>query len=302
MLTFKKLNTAQRLYLKYTDKDAYKKYKKDKDEYAYNVKFYTLTHPTLNHLYKTNTTFKHSGNSGDIIYALPTIFELSKNGKAHIKLQINQKGLYSNYHPLGALMLNQKMVDMLQPLLLYQPQIATCTVYNNESVDYDLDLFRDYPLLLDKGNICRWYFYVYGINYPLHNPWLIAPADDTYSKCIVIARSHRYRSPFIDYGFLSKYANVLFVGVQEEYEDIKKMLPNIEYKPVGNFLELATIINSCKLFIGNQSFPFSIAEGLKVNRLLEVYYKSPNVIVEGKGANDFMFQPQFEYMVDQLCI
>jgi hypothetical protein len=63
---------------------------------------------------------------------------------------------------------------------------------------------------------------------------------------------------------------------------------------------MATLINSCKLFIGNQSFPFSIAEGLKVNRLLEVYHLSPNVIVEGKGAQDFLYQPQFEKTVEQL--
>ena len=63
---------------------------------------------------------------------------------------------------------------------------------------------------------------------------------------------------------------------------------------------MATIINSCRLFIGNQSFPFSVAEGLKANRLLEVYPKAPNVIVEGAGANDFIYQPQFEYAVERL--
>lgn len=301
MLPFKKLNTLQKLYLKYTDRAAYKKYKKDKSDSGYYSKFFTLTHPSLAHKYKAETSFRHSGNSGDIMYALPTIFELSKNGKAHIKLQINKKGLYSDYHPLGDMMLTQKMVDMLLPLLLYQPQIANCSVYKNEEVDYDLDIFRDYPILLDKGNICRWYFYVYGINYPLHVPWLIAPTEAKYSQSIVIARSHRYRSPFVDYSFLNGYANLMFVGVQQEYDDIKIMLPQITYLPVSDFLQLATIINSCKLFIGNQSFPFAIAEGLKVNRLLEVYFKSPNVVVEGKGGNDFMFQPQFEYMVKQLC-
>jgi hypothetical protein len=299
-MEFKKLNKLQQWYLKYTDKPSYKQYKKDKDEYVFNLKFYNQKHSSLNHLYKAETTFKHSGNSGDIIYALPTIYALSKNGRAHILLQLNQKGLYSNYHPLGALMLNQKMADMLKPLLLFQPQIATCDVYNNEAVDYDLDEFRDYPILLDKGNICRWYFYVYAINYPLHEPWLTAPTDVRLRDYIVVARSHRYRSPFIDYGFLQQYSNLIFIGVKEEYEDMKKMIPNIEFREVENFLEMATIINSCKLFIGNQSFPFSIAEALKVNRLLEVFYKSPNVIVEGKGANDFMYQPQFEYLVKKL--
>ena len=81
---------------------------------------------------------------------------------------------------------------------------------------------------------------------------------------------------------------------------MKQVLPDLRFQPVTNFLEMAGIINSCKLFIGNQSFPFSIAEALKVTRLLESYYRVPNVIVEGPGGNDFLYQPQFEYAVRRL--
>jgi len=81
---------------------------------------------------------------------------------------------------------------------------------------------------------------------------------------------------------------------------MRKFVPDIEYRPVQNFLELAEIIAGCKFFIGNQSFPFSLAEALKVNRVLEVYYSCPNVIVEGRNAFDFCFQPQFELIVQKL--
>jgi hypothetical protein len=192
------------------------------------------------------------------------------------------------------------MVDLLMPLLLHQPQITVVEKYDKQPVDYNLDEFRSYSILLDRGSITRWYCAVYGISYDTSQPWLTAPKDERYVNNIVIARSHRYRSPVVDYGFLKKYPNKLFVGVQEEYDDMKKVLPDLEFKPVKDFLEMAIIINSCKLFIGNQSFPFSLAEALKVNRLLEVCYKAPNVIVEGKGANDFIYQPQFEYAVKRL--
>jgi hypothetical protein len=197
-------------------------------------------------------------------------------------------------------MLNNKIVEMLTPLLLHQPQIAVVEKYNTQPVDYDLDEFRTYTFLQDRGSISRWYFNVYGISYNTSQPWLVAPRNEQYTNKIIIARSHRYRSLVVDYSFLKKYPNKLFVGVQEEYEDMKKVLPDLEYKPVNDFLEMATIINSCKLFIGNQSFPFSLAEALKVKRLLEVYYKAPNVVVEGEGANDFIYQPQFEYAVKRL--
>jgi hypothetical protein len=196
-------------------------------------------------------------------------------------------------------MLNGKMADMLQPLLQYQPQIRAVEKYSGQAVDYNLDEFRKYNYFLG-ASITRWYFMVYGVSYNTSLPWLVAPKDEQYADTIVIARSHRYRSPLIDYSFLKKYPNSLFVGVQEEYEDMKKALPDLEFKPVNDFLEMATIINNCKLFIGNQSFPFSLAEALKVNRLLEVYYRLPNVVVEGKGANDFIYQPQFEYAVKRL--
>ncbi|WP_121353239.1 hypothetical protein [Flavisolibacter nicotianae] len=300
-MAYRKLSTLHKWYLKYTNRSAYIEYKRSLQDYAFYHKTIKLQHPSLAHAYKALTSFKHSGNSGDIIYALPAVFELSKNGKAILYLHVEQQAEYSfNYHPLGNVMLSEKMISLLKPLLLYQPQIEKVEIYKGEPVDYDLDEFRKYSFHLDRGSITRWYFNVYGISYDTSQPWLRAPKDAQYANNIVIARSHRYRSPLIDYSFLKAYPNKLFVGVKEEYEDMKKALPDLVYQPVNDFLEMATIINSCRLFIGNQSFPFALAEALKVTRLLEVYYKLPNVVVEGRGANDFIYQPQFEYAVRRL--
>jgi len=63
---------------------------------------------------------------------------------------------------------------------------------------------------------------------------------------------------------------------------------------------MAQVIASCKLFIGNQSFPYSIAEALKTKRLLEVYYQAPNVIPNGPNGYDFYFQDHFKYLVDAM--
>ena len=296
----KKLSNLQKWYLKYTNRAAYKDYKVQASNIKFIKKTGAINHPPLIELNKSESNFLHSGNSGDVIYSLPAVYELSKKGKANYYLQSGQKGIYEAFHPLGGVMLNDKMISMLIPLLEYQPEINFCKKYEGEEIDVDLDSFRNYSILLDRGNIVRWYFYVFGISRNTSLPWLTAPTETFYKNSIVIARSHRYRLPLIDYSFLNKYENIFFVGVEEEYNDMKKYIPKIIFKQVTNFLEMATIINSCKLFIGNQSFPFSIAEGLKVNRLLEVCFKCPNVIVEGNGANDFMYQPQFEYSVARL--
>lgn len=300
----KKLNILHKWFLKYTNRPAYINYKAARKNIKLTKDFFETTknfnHSLLKHPYKELTTFKHSGNCGDIIYSLPTVWELAKNGKAEIYFQTDQRAGYNNYHPLGNVMLNKKMVEMLKPLLLHQPQCKSCEFYNGNKIDYDLDEFRKFVYLQDRGNIARWYFYVYAVFPSLSDPWLIAPKETTMKEAILVARSHRYRNPHISYSFLQKYPNVQFVGVEEEFIDMKSSIPNLQYRQVNDFLEMATLINSCKLFIGNQSFPFSIAEGLKVNRLLEVYYQSPNVIVEGKGGHDFLYQPHFETIVERI--
>ena len=50
----------------------------------------------------------------------------------------------------------------------------------------------------------------------------------------------------------------------------------------NNFLEMAELIKNSKLFIGNQSSAFAIAEGLKVNRILEQSKDILNVYPLGK--------------------
>ena len=245
--------------------------------------------------------FKHSGNSGDVIYALPSIYALAGSNKIFIHLNAGKKVVHEKgvYHPLGDVMLNEKVIHMLQPLLAYQSRISKVDQLTNQHIDVDLDLFRSFPLFKGQGNIARWYFYIFAIQADLSKPWLEAPVDEKFKDRIVIARSHRYRNPGIDYGFLSRYGAPVFVGLKEEYEDMKKSIPHLEYAPVHDFLEMATIIHSSKLFIGNQSFPFAIAEGLKTKRVLEVCYYCPNVNVEGPDGFDFCYQPQFEKIVER---
>lgn len=283
-----------RLRLKFNNPEEYKNYK-------YSKKLVNLPHPAFDIVKEDFYSFKHSGNAGDIIYAIPAMIALSKGKPIHLYLNINQKGHYGKYpHPLGGMMLTEKMMEMMKPLLLNQSNIALIEVYTGQAVDYDLDIFRKFPIWLSRGNISRWYFLVFPATYPIHLPWLKVDGDNSVKDYIVIARSQRYRAPGIDYSFLSRYKKILFVGVQAEYEDMKQMIPHIEHRPVDNFLQLAQLIQGCKLFIGNQSFPFSIAEALKTTRLLELYFQAPNVTVMGEQGYDFCFQPQFEHLVKKL--
>lgn len=246
--------------------------------------------------------FKHFGLIGDIIYAIPVMQVLAQGRKIHLHLQINQRSLYKKgmKHQNRDKILTEKSVEMLAPLILSQPGFAACDILTDQRVDYDLDYFRKYPFDYNKGHICRWYFQTYGITTDLGKSWLTVAPNTSFKDEIVIARSFRYRAPGISYTFLNDYPNITFVGLKEEYEDLKKQIPSLKYKPVNNFLDFAEIIAGCKFFMGNQSFPFAVAEALKVRRVLEVYFECPNVIPEGKDAYDFCYQPQFEKIVQQL--
>lgn len=249
-----------------------------------------------------NIHFKHFGLIGDIIYAIPAMQVLAQGRKIHLHLQINQPSMYKKgmKHGNKDKILTEKSVEMLAPLILAQPGFAACDILTSQRIDFDMDYFRKYPFDYNKGHICRWYFQTYGVTADLGRPWLHVTPNTSYKDEIVIARSFRYRAPGISYAFLSQYPNTSFVGLKDEYEDMKQQIPSLKYKAVNSFLELAEIIAGCRFFIGNQSFPFALAEGLKVKRALEVYFECPNVIPDGKDAYDFCYQPQFEKVIREL--
>jgi hypothetical protein len=294
-MEFKKLSFLKKVALKRKNKRAYQDYK-------VLQQLHNAPEVDLNLDFKGEVHFKHSGNAGDLIYALPSMYAIAKHQPFHIHLNAGVKITYAKnfYHHPGNVMLNEHTIQLLQPLLLYQQQIKSCSLYNNQLIDVDLDVFRKYPLFNGMGNIARWYFYVFGIQADLSVSWLQAPKNKEFENNIVISRSLRYRNPWTDFGFLEKYPSLIFLGLPEEYADMKAMLPQLVHFKVKDFLEMAIVINSCKLFIGNQSFPFSMAEALKVKRVLEVCYFSPNVNVEGKNGYDFCYQPQFEKIVKKV--
>ena len=247
--------------------------------------------------------FKHSGHAGDVIYSIPAMKALANGRKIHLYFELHQPNrdfTKQMKHPNGNVMLNEKSVAMFAPLMKAQTGIHYFGAWNGEDIHYDLTAFRSFPFDYRMYSISRWYFLTFAVTADLGKPWLDITPDKNFADKIVLARSSRYHTPGISYSFLSRYSDMVFVGVPEEYEAMKLQLPGLVYQPVGNFAELASVIAGSKLFIGNQSFPYSLAEALKVRRILEVYHQCPNVVPEGPGAYDFCYQPQFEKIVSDI--
>ncbi|MCD0487100.1 hypothetical protein LPB86_02590 [Pedobacter sp. MC2016-14] len=311
---FKKRNPLSKLWLKFTNKNDYKQYKWELKNYYQQAFHYNFkgskrlnSLPKIKEILKTegHLNVNHSGNAGDIIYALPTLKKLHELTGAQINLylRLNQPLILSNAlsHPLGNVMLNQKMTDQLSPLISKQEYINLVEPYADQSIHIDLDYFRSGVFPLDRGNIARWCGYTTGVSADLWKKWLDVTPNEKYAETIILARSGRYQNVELDFSFLKNYQNIKFVGVSSEFVEMQKIIPQLEWVQVNDFLELAEIIAGCKFFIGNQSFPFSIAEGLKVSRILELPTDIINVVPEGPGGYDVLFQDHFESLVEQIA-
>jgi len=245
--------------------------------------------------------FKHSGHLGDIVYSLPVIKELSKTHSCNFYIASDVALPVKNYykHPAGNVMLNNKLISKLLPLLSKQEYLSEIKIWSGEEIDVDLDLFRDLPI--DFSFLShRWYFHIVGIQPDLNTAYLEVEEHPIIKDKVVIVRSFRARNHFADYSFLTKYDNLLFIGMQDEYDDLKAIVPNLEFYDVKDFYEMAQIIKSSKFFLGNQSLAYAIADGLKVPRLLEANPPFPVVLPLGENSYDFYFQQHFEAFFDKL--
>ena len=70
---------------------------------------------------------------------------------------------------------------------------------------------------------------------------------------------------------------MIFVGLESEYDAFVKMFGHkLSFWKVKNFMELAQVISGGRLFIGNQSFPLSVALGLGQRVIVEALPRSPD--------------------------
>jgi hypothetical protein len=248
---------------------------------------------------KKELSFSHCGHLGDVICSLSIVKEISKTHKCNYYIQV-EKPLAPNarhYKRFGDyVFLTDANVDMLLPLFMNQPYIHKVDKYRNQEIDIDLNLIREMPTNFNLDCI-RCYSQLTGVHLDLSIPYLFAEPHKIIKNKVVIIRSLERKNPLINYKFLKKYDNLIFIGLEREYDDLKKEVPNLEYYDCKDFLELAQIIKSSKFFLGNLSFGNSVAEALKVTRLIECgpdLAQSATPYSSGKNAYNFYFQEHFE--------
>ena len=259
-------------------------------------------------------TFNHSGNIGDVLYSLNFAREFAAaNGEGRFRLNL-QKDVsleLQHDHPCGKVLMNDAACEFLRPLLEFQPYVADVSVSDvPPEGGIDLSLFRQLPLYHSAGDVRYYYYALTASTLPkdLMSPMLTAPHDARAEGRIVIFRSQRYRNPLVNYTALKDLADrMLFVGLPEEHDDFCRTQFPVAYQPVRDALELAGLLNSARLAIGNQCGLFAVAEQLKVPRWLEscqlmrqgeaTVFGCPNVLPMGGRCRMLIQSPKSDELV-----
>jgi hypothetical protein len=222
----------------------------------------------------TRKTFSHSGNLGDIIWALPTIAALGGGDLYLVRGGVNEAiGKYDNGPPLPEYegRLTQTDIDLITPILKQQPYISSVNVLNGEHIDYDLDMFRKTVGKEFKTNFLETYALTFGLPYNKLEfaPWLTAEPNRV--ARYVVARAPRAQSnrtrtipmwlSIIRMNQLEQEA--VFVGLPSEHSAFRELFDvQIPYYECRDFLALANVIAGADAFVSNSTFAYSIAQGL----------------------------------------
>jgi hypothetical protein len=205
-------------------------------------------------------------------------------------------------------MVNTALFQYVQPLLAQQAYINKVVHISSKEIPsdvIDLDEFKASGLNLKASLIYGWYRKAFGLPFPLEKAWLYVDMMETddvlrdYDSVVLVSRTTRFCNTRINYSFLDQINGVGFIGMPYEYEDFisRHALKRVRHVKVQNAFDLAVLMCRAKVFIGNQSSNFAIAEGLKVTRALEAFEPIPVATPVGGVCFEYM---NTKFLVDFL--
>ena len=230
-------------------------------------------------------TYLHSGSGGDLIYSLPT-FQALGGGDLFIGIgnlkNVDLKWGYKGTTPYHIDRFTEEDYLFYQPLLKVQKGVLTVNKWypENKLCDVELDDFRrDFGRKWSCNYIAS-YHQSFGIRpkaEDLQNPWLVSTTPNRVAP-IIITRTARYRGEepkaTENWQKLNKEHNFLknaaFIGTRDEHNNfMEKTLIRVVRHQVKDALDMANIINSADLFIGNQTLTLAIAFGFRKPCIVE---------------------------------
>jgi SAM-dependent methyltransferase len=235
------------------------------------------------------STFKHSGARGDIIYSLPTIKALG-GGRLFL---VRDSGAYSGR------ILSEEELGWMRKMLVGHCGITDVQEWAGQQVQYNLDRFRSSIHDFDS-NLSRAHLEAFNASADLSVSWLDRTKFTPRSRAaIIISRSGRYAGP-LRWQELANWTHMaMFVGFEDEWKKFMAITGFFDlplYVPTS-YADMCEILLGCKLFVGNQSFMYSLAEALKVNRVQETSLYCPNCLPQSGNGHVVLTQQIIDHYV-----
>jgi GR25 family glycosyltransferase involved in LPS biosynthesis len=222
-------------------------------------------------------TMSHAGDLGDLIYGLPTIERLCSDSGATADLVLyRSEGMVRQpWTPAS--------VERVRSLLLQQPYIAKVR-YEPTPEGTVLDVWR--KKYKAKFNLTDNQLDGLGLPRHDHSAGWLRNIEAKQVAPIVFHRSPRYRSVLFPWKQIVKEAagKAVMVGSVDEHADFVRLFGDIPYRPTPTLLELAEVIAGCSLFVGNQSAPLAVANGLCKDVVIELPLRPRNTVFRREGC------------------
>lgn len=219
------------------------------------------------------------GAYGDFITLLSVAKYYYDNGYS-VNLYLDEFGFIHHGYNIN------EVFDELSPFIKKQTYINIFEIYNNQKIDVNLSDFRKSGHLYNNSwtDILNKTF---NVNIKPGN-WIFTDYDPYFSDKILIHRSPRYHNDNFPWDkIINTYKDkILFISRYEEDYDIFPFKESVKYYKVNNINELSVAINSCEMFIGNQSLPLHIACALDKKMLIEL----------GVDINHFILEKNYQNM------
>jgi len=197
----------------------------------------------------------HSGCIGDIIYSIPSMKEYGV------------KKLFIADRPWTKPILHR--IDTFRRLI--ESQGISVHKHEGEKINFDISTYRNGGMRYGENiasRVARWMM----VKPDLTQPWLDVPLGSLDAKNrIVISRGARWHGEYFPWRkIVEKFKDdILFIGLPEEHHTFCEQFGKVEYLRTNDLYDVAQAIKASDLFIGNQSSPNAICEGLKHNAIQE---------------------------------
>jgi hypothetical protein len=244
-----------------------------------HITFASIIRERVSALFNGANQFGHAGNLGDVIYALQAI---KAYGGGDLVISPEQRNT-----PICTVPITTEQFTLVEPLLRQQSYLRkTRWSSTYPTGGHDMNHFRKF--WVDRGlkqraglnTLAKAHFYELGIldQFNDEDVWLTVSNPISTGK-IVIHRSPRYNSDNFPWQRLvdQRKKDLLFIGLNSEHDKFQRDFKcQVSFWKCADFLEMARVIKGSRAFVGNQSFPLSLALGLGKEVICEECPRSPD--------------------------